>query len=541
MTTDAPAKPPAQQVRPPLAELLTIALPTIASMASFSAMQFVDALMVARVGPEPHHVAAQGNGGMSNWVLLSVFFGVASLINTYVSQNVGAGRPQFASRYAWAGIWGGVALWPLMIVAALVIPHVFSLAGHDGELLRLETQYAQILLVGSILKLCGKGASEFFFGIHRPAVVTVAVVAGNLTNIAANYIFIFGRISIPQLDGVLPGWSSLSAALAPIDDALPAMGTTGAALGTVVGYLVETGIQFAAFLGPKINAEFQTRAAWKSWVPEAKRIVSLGWPAGVQMGNETVCWWFLTGYLLGAGGAAAAAASGVTDPELIREAAETENAVGWIALRYMHASFMPTVGLSIAITAIVGRYMGMGRPDIAERRSWFALAIAGGYMGLCAILMVLFKDPLISLFIDESATGGVRERMIDVGSRVMIAGALFQLFDSVGIMLIGSLRGAGDTKWPGLANVLCSWVFLVGGGLLTIELFPSLGSVGPWIAAAAFIAALGITMLARFIWGPWRTIDLVNTDATTELAGAAALAATIPTPPEPEPRPSNIS
>ena len=76
---------------------------------------------------------------------------------------------------------------------------------------------------------------------------------------------------------------------------------------------------------------------------------------------------------------------------------------------------------------------------------------------------------------------------------VVGVGALFQLFDSVGIMLIGSLRGAGDTKWPGIANVLCSWVFLVGGGLLTIELFPSLGSVGPWIAAAAFIAALGIT------------------------------------------------
>ncbi|MEO0512581.1 MAG: MATE family efflux transporter [Planctomycetota bacterium] len=557
--SETPKTPGLQEVRPPLRELLTIAVPTIATMASFSAMQFVDALMVAQIGPEPAYVAAQGNGGMTNWVVLSVFFGVTSVINTYVSQNLGAGTAERGARYAWAGIWGGVATWPLMLVAAALVPllfggvEVFGLTlgfNHTGELRRLETSYAQVLLVGSLLKLVVKPISEFHFGIHKPSVVTYAVVASNLANVVANYVLIFGRVSVPALDPHVPGWSAVTELLRPIDDALPPLGVTGAAYGTLVGYAVEIAIQLLVFLGPRYNAAYQTRAAARSWRREARDIARLGWPAGLQMGSETVCWWILTGYLLGAGGAAAARAAGITDPALVAEAAEVENAVGWIALRYMHASFMPTVGLSIAITAIVGRYMGMNRPDIAERRSWYALAVAGGYMGLCAVLMVVLREPLIALFVDDSAPPAARERMLDVGGKVMIAGALFQLFDSVGIMLIGSLRGAGDTKWPGVAAVVCGWVFIVGMGFGIVELLPELGSLGPWIGAAVFIAVLGVTMLARFVFGPWRTYRLTEGGgdastpgepgepgserdgfegrATNDLAGQATLAGATP-------------
>ena len=34
----------------------------------------------------------------------------------------------------------------------------------------------------------------------------------------------------------------------------------------------------------------------------------------------------------------------------------------WIAMRYMHLSFMPAVGFSVAITSIVGRLIGEGSP-----------------------------------------------------------------------------------------------------------------------------------------------------------------------------------
>jgi MATE family multidrug resistance protein len=499
-----------ERERSPLAEMLTVALPTIVTMSSFTVMQFVDSLMVSRIGPESYYVAAQGNGGMANWVFLSLFFGATSVINTYVSQNLGAGKPERGAGYGWTGIWLAVGYWPLMLLAAAMMPLVFGLLDHEGELLKYEVAYAQIMLVGSVFKLVNKGVSEFFFGIHKPVVVTVSVIAGNLANVVANYVLIFGRVSVPQLEGVIPGMASLNEALAPLDEKLPALGVLGAAYGTVIGYIVECAIQVAVFVGPTYHRRYKTRSAWRFSVGRAKDVVRLGWPAGAQFINETACWWVLTAYLLGAGGAAKALNAGVSDPALIEQAREVNNAAGWIALRYMHAAFMPTVGLSIAVTAIVGRCMGAGRPDLAAQRTWLGLKIAIGYMALCAISFVIFRSPMMRLFIDEEAGPEATAMLIEVGSGVMIAAAAFQFGDALGIMLIGALRGAGDTTWPSLVNVALSWIFIVGGGFLAIEIAPQLGSIGPWIAAAAFITALGIAMLARFLGGKWKSIKLVE-------------------------------
>ncbi len=496
--------------RSPLAEMLTVALPTVVTMSSFTVMQFVDSLMVSRIGPESHYVAAQGNGGMANWVCLSLFFGATSVINTFVSQNLGAGRAERGAGYGWTGVWLAVAYWPLMLVAAAAMPMIFGLLNHEGELLRNEVVYAQILLVGSLFKLVSKGTGEFFFGIHRPLVVTVSVVAGNLVNVVANYVLIFGRVSVPQLEGVIPGMASVNQALAPLDEALPALGVLGAAWGTVLGYIVEMAVQFGVFVGPSFNRRFKTRAAWRFSGSKAKDVVRLGWPAGGQFVNETACWWILTAFLLGAGGAAKAIHDGVTDPAAIEQAREVNNAAGWIALRYMHAAFMPTVGLSIAVTAIVGRCMGAGRPDLAAARTWLGLKLAIGYMGACAIAFVLFKEPMIALFIDEQATDTQRAMLLEVGASVMIAAAAFQFGDALGIMLIGALRGAGDTTWPSLVNIALSWIFIVVGGWLAVAFVPQLGSIGPWIAAALFITSLGVAMLARFLGGKWRSIKLVE-------------------------------
>ncbi len=499
-----------ERERSPLAEMLTVALPTIVTMSSFTVMQFVDSLMVSKIGPESHYIAAQGNGGMANWVALSLFFGATSVINTFVSQNLGAGKPERGAGYGWTGIWLGLGFWPLMLLAAAAMPLIFGQLEHEGELLKNEVAYAQIMLVGSVFKLTSKATGEFFFGIHKPVVVTVSVIAGNLVNVGANYVLIFGRVSVPQLEGVIPGMASLNEALAPVDDALPAFGVLGAAYGTVIGYVVETTIQLGVFLGPSFNRQFKTRAAWRFSPSKAKDVVRLGWPAGGQFLNETACWWILTAFLLGAGGAAKAIHDGVTDPVLIEQAREVNNAAGWIGLRYMHAAFMPTVGLSIAVTAIVGRCMGARRPDLAAARTWLGLKLALGYMGLCAIAFVVFKEPMIGLFVDEEASPEQRAMLLEVGAGVMIAAAAFQLGDALGIMLIGALRGAGDTTWPSLVNIALSWIFIVGAGRLAVEFVPQLGSIGPWIAAALFITALGIAMLARFLGGKWKSITLVE-------------------------------
>lgn len=80
----------------PLREMLKIAFPAVLTMTSVTAMQFVDKLFVTKLGPDA--LAAAGNGGVAAFFLMATVMGVLGIINTYVSQNLGAGRRMRGTR-----------------------------------------------------------------------------------------------------------------------------------------------------------------------------------------------------------------------------------------------------------------------------------------------------------------------------------------------------------------------------------------------------------------------------------------------------------
>ncbi|USN98796.1 MAG: MATE family efflux transporter [Phycisphaeraceae bacterium] len=469
----------------PLREMVTIAAPTIATMTSYTVMQFIDAQMVLRIGPEPVYVAAQGNGGMLAWLFIAIVLGMTGVVNSYVSQNLGAGRPREGAAYAWNAMWISALGWAVLMVPMIFLcPMTFAALGHDDELRRLEDDYAQIMLFGGLFTTMARALGHYFYGMHRPVVVMVAVIAANLINVLANWILIFGH------------WGA------------PALGVAGAAIGTVLGTLVELVGPFLVFIGPRYAREFSTRVAWRPSLRHIRDIARIGWPGSLMFFNDMVCW----GYLMVGLIPKAAQAAG-QDPVVA-------NTAGWIGFRFMHLSFMPTVGLSIALTAIVGKCMGMRRPDLAASRTWLGMRLGLAYMGLCAIAFFLFREQLVSLFIEKDTPPEARTALIAIGSQIIIAAALFQLFDAIQILLSGALRGAGDTIWPGILTVVCSWTFIVAGGHLLIWRFPDLGAISPWIGGASFIISLGCALLFRFTQGNWRTMRLVHdSDAGPDSAG----------------------
>lgn len=476
-------------------EMLVIAAPTVVTMTSYTVMQFVDALMVSRIEGDGPYVAAQGNGGIMAWLAISFALGVIGMVNTFVSQNLGAEKLDRCASYAWAGLWisGG---WSLVLGLLIPLaPVIYGQMGHPEELLRLETQYAQIMLSGMLLTLAARSLANFFFGMHRPSVVMIAALSGNVVNVMANALLIYGP------DGP-PAFVPFHAEIGAFADSLgiPALGVAGAAVGTVIGSAVELVIPLALFLGPKLNRELGTRRAWRCGLKPIRDLLRLGWPGGLMFANEMICWSYLMSVLLVRGGEAVG-----DDPAL-------HNTAGWIGLRYMHLSFMPAVGLSIAVSAIVGKCMGMRRPDLAAQRAWLGLGIAVVYMGVCAAAFVLFRDEMIRVFVDSDMPEEQATLLIGIGAKVMIAAAVFQVFDAVAIVISGALRGAGDTVWPGVVTVISSWICIVAGGHALLHFAPQLGSIGPWIAAAAYIVVLGVLLLARFLAGKWRSIDLVGDD-----------------------------
>lgn len=495
----------------PIAEVLRIALPTALTMLSYPVMQFVDKLMVGQVGPL--EVAAQGNGGIWAFAPMSIAMGLITVVNTYVSQNLGAGTPRNGPRYAWAALWLSAAMWLGLLAWAAMLPWLFTALGHrelpDGErLYEMELHYAWTLLAGSFLLIAGRGLHHFFFGLHRPGIVFLATVIGNVVNVLANYVLIFGERGLPQFG--LPGIPGT-----------PALGVLGAALGTVLGTAFEMGIPLFIFLGRKLNDQLGTRAAWRLDVRAAKDILRLGWPGGFQFGNEMICWAiFMTGLVA------------VFGPDHLTAA--------WIVLTYMHLSFMPAVGFSVATTSLVGKYVGAGLPDEAVRRARIALALAVAYTCFWGLMFLLFRHQLVAIFVGGDATPEQAAAIIRIGGVLMICAAVFQAFDAIGIVYAGALRGAGDTIWPGLVTMLYSWTLIIGLGWLLVRFAPGLESLGPWIGSAVYIIVVGITLAWRFEGGRWRSIRLLipgaGVDPSVDLLRreAAKLAPIGPAPPGPD-------
>lgn len=487
-----------------------MAAPVVATMTSYTLMTFTDKFLVSRLGPDPVYVGAQGNGGLASWVPISVAHGTLTIINTYVSQNLGAGKPERGPAYAWNGLWIALLFWMFVLVPyGFAMPWIFRVAQLDPAQAELATQYGQIMVFGSVLTMSTRSLGQYFFGMHKAGVIMVAGIIANIFNLFAAAVLAYGNGPTPDFGstwlGVLMQHFAGAAHSTAAVLSIPPLGVAGSAYGTVLATLVEMAIPMAVFLGPKFNAKYKTRSAWRWSFPHIKDLVRLGWPGGAMFGNEMVCWGFFMVYLVSHFGKQHATA-------------------GWIAHQYMSLSFMPSVGLSVACTAIVGRYQGMRRSDIAEKRAWLGMRLALVYMGACGLCFVLFRERLVELFIPADATPETRDAVVRLGSQFLIATACFQLFDAIAMVMSGALRGAGDTVFPGVATVVLSWVVIVGGGLAMVEYAPSLESLGPWIAAALYIFLLCAFLLGRFLTGRWKSIDLVDTGGApgepTSAAGA---------------------
>ena len=488
---------PPDQPRSALRELLVIAGPTVATMTSYTVMTFTDKWLVSRLGPE--FVGAQGNGGLAAWVPQSVAMGILQMINTYVSQNMGAGKPERGSAYAWNGVWIAWMFAALFVPFSFALPFLFAQAGIDPHQANLAARYGQVLLFGASLNLSTRAISNFFYGLHKAGVVMVAGVTANIFNLLASAILVFGNGPMPEDLGLFGRAVSASGHWLGVKP----QGMVGSAYGTVLATLVELSIPLALFLSPKLNRLYATRRAWKPSWPHIRDLFKTGWPGGLMFGNEMICWGFFMVYLVSHFGPQHASA-------------------GWIAHQYMSLSFMPAVGISVACTAIVGKYMGAKQPNIAAGRAWLSVALAMTYMGLCALVFVVFRRPLVEFFIEDSTPPAERAELIRLGGRMLIAAACFQLFDAAAMVLSGALRGAGDTVFPGVVTVISSWIIIVGGGLAMTRLFPGLQSIGPWIAAALYIATLGVILLLRFLSGTWKSIDLLKHAAVEPLQAKAA-------------------
>ena len=121
--------------------------------------------------------------------------------------------------------------------------------------------------------------------------------------------------------------------------------------------------------------------------------------------------------------------------------------------------------------------------------------MSAGVAVITVIALVIFPEPLISLFIDPADPA--RDAVLAIGVTLLAAGAVFQLADAVQVMALGLLRGVQDTHAPMVIAIVSYWV--VGLPVSSVLGFTmGFGGVGIWLGLAAGLALAAVLMMTRF-------------------------------------------
>jgi MATE family multidrug resistance protein len=164
-------------------------------------------------------------------------------------------------------------------------------------------------------------------------------------------------------------------------------------------------------------------------------------------------------------------------------------------------SFMPVVGIGVALTAAVGKSIGRDRKDQATRQVSICLRLSLFYMGLVGLCFFMFRHQIMAAW----HLGPVASA---IGAHLLICAAIFQVFDAAVITYNGALRGAGDTMWLCMITTVGACTILGLGGWCLVTFYPQWGAIGPWIAYTLHVIFVGLANRLRFKSNHWRKIDL---------------------------------
>jgi len=437
-----------------LSEVITLAIPVVLTFVSITLMQIVDSIMVGQLGAP--QLASVGFGGVWLWTIMCFFVGTTTCIQTFVSQAYGAGRYRECGGWVWQGIFG------VMPIALVVATALFLLAERlvvaldpDPTITPFAVDYIVARAFGTPGIIAAVALSSFFRGLGDTRRPLYASVASNILNAVLDYGLIFGKWGLPQL------------------------GVFGAGVATSISEWANFAFLFWFFRRPGIVKEFATQLTSPA-SREIRRLMRTGLPVGAQ-------WWLEMG-------------SFALFLTLVARMGDAPMAASQAFISLLSISFMQAQGLGIAVSTLVGQYIGARDLRAAEQsfKSGIRLSlILGGAVGL---LLISIPDQLLGLYSDDP-------RVLELGRPLLFVGAIFQIFDALAIISDGGLRGAGDTRWPMVVRFLFAWfVFLPAAWLL--GMYFDGGLTWAWVGGVLYIAGLTAALFLRFRSGRWKQIEI---------------------------------
>jgi putative MATE family efflux protein len=426
-----------------------LAIPMVLEMSMESLFSIVDVFWVGRLGPEA--VATIGLTESLLTIIFAVAMGLSMATTATIARRTGEKDPAGASVAAVQAILSGIVISvPVGLIGVLYTPALFRMMGASPSLIATGSGYSMIILGGNVVIMLLFLINAVFRGAGDAAIAMRVLWIANAVNLVLDPCFIFGW-------GPFPEW-----------------GVTGSAVATTIGRGVGVIYQLAVLLRGSSRVQVRLDQA-RLDLGVMLRLLRISVGGMLQFLVATASWLGLVRIVAIFGDSALA---GYT-----------------IALRIVIFALLPSWGMSNAAATLVGQNLGAGKPQRAERSVWVTGLGNMVFLGLVTIVFVVFAEPMIRVFTDDSA---VVSYGVD-GLRFISYGYIFYAY---GMVMVQAFNGAGDTFTPTIINLFCYWLFQIPLAY-TLALPAGLGAKGVFLAitiAESAIAVVGVLVFRRGRW-----------------------------------------
>ncbi|WP_079413737.1 MATE family efflux transporter [Paenibacillus ferrarius] len=415
-----------------------------------------DVFMLSRISDQVTGAVGLANEIIVFCILMFGFVGIGTSVA--VAQNLGAGRKKEASRISALAITINLIFGIIVSIVLVVFGEsLMRLMNLDPGQVAIAKKY--LTLIGAFIwvEALSYAISSVLRSNGQTRDVMYVTLGVNIIHVVGNSLLIFGNLGFPEL------------------------GVTGAAVSTIVSRLLGL-IVLIVILYRRIPAPIRL----KDYITFDSRIVKQILSIGLPSAGEHLSW--QSQYLMI-----------VSFVNIIGQAALSTHVYVMNVTNYFMALGM-AIGMGTEI--IIGHMVGAGEFKAAYHRLLKSLRICFVVTFVVVGIAAIFRKDLLGLFTDNPD-------IIAMGSTILLLSIILEPGRTFNLVVINSLRAAGDAKFPVFMGVISMWGVAVPLAYwLGIHL--GMGLLGIWIAFVVDEWLRGILMYLRWKSGAWKSKALVK-------------------------------
>ena len=424
---------------------------------------YADTLMLS--GFNQTAVGAIGNASQILGFLTLAFTVISSASGVVVAQYLGAGQKDKINQIYTLCIAFNLVL-SLMISAVVFFGShaLLTLLQTPAEMMDNAQSYLRIVGGFVFLQAVLDTMSRIFQSNGKTVFGMVISLGINIINVGGNYLFLYGPLKSLGL-----GASGVAVST-----------TVSRAIGLLIAFVL-----FRLFIDGHISLRYLRPFPGKM----LRTLLGLGIPTAGESISYYISQLFVTGFV---------------------------NTLGIVAINtkiyagiLSNFAYLYSVSVAMATSIIVGHAVGAGDNDFAYRRVNKTMRSALVVSVAIACLNWLISPVTFGLFTANPDIADLHSRILSLGQQIMIIAIFLEMGRTSNLVIINSLKAAGDVRFPTYLGIVSMWGCTVVGGYV-LGIVCGLGLRGIWVAMAADEIIRGIIVAIRWRRGSWRGKRVVS-------------------------------